>query len=108
MRAAPENIRIPDQFCALATDPSVMRYANSYSQLFGAPLRVTVASIHTGTVLRCVCTYIINAPAGRECILDGVCIIASEVALFLLKLKMQFDTVSGEDDIAIVRRGLLS
>ena len=50
MRAAPENIRIPDQFCALATDPSVMRYANSYSQLFGAPLRVTVASIHTGTV----------------------------------------------------------
>ena len=59
-------------------------------------------------VLRCVCTYIINAPAGRECILDGVCIIASEVALFLLKLKMQFDTVSGEDDIAMVRRGLLS
>ena len=81
MRAAPENIRIPDQFCALATDPSVMRYANPYSQLFGAPLRVTVASIHTGTVVTVVCCGEVGAGGfagihedtglvGLECVFD--------------------------------------
>ncbi|KAI5890639.1 uncharacterized protein SCHCODRAFT_02632457 [Schizophyllum commune H4-8] len=35
----------------MATTPSVTRYFLRNSQLFGPALRVTVASIHTGTVV---------------------------------------------------------